>query len=90
VSGDPIRGRAEKMLSCPVCGEDIAPLFISVADGSQVLGLSLEEVERLIDQGEVQLRVDISRCRPVPLLDLRTMKSLPSRVHETMTHMNNI
>jgi len=77
------------MLTCPVCGEDIAPWFIPLADGSQMLGLSFEDVERLIDQGEVHLRVDISMRHPVPLLDLLTLKSLPSRVHETMKHMCN-
>lgn len=75
------------MLSCPVCGEDIAPWFIPVADAPGVLGVSAEEVQKMIDQREVQLRVDLTRRRPVPLLDLLTFKSLPDRVHETMKHM---
>jgi len=48
------------MLSCPACGEDIAPLFIPVADAPHFLGIAPEEVQRLIDHKEVDLRVDIS------------------------------
>ncbi len=76
------------MLTCPVCGEDIAPWFIPVADAPQVLGISPEEIQEMIDQKVVGLRVDISMRHPVPLIDLLTLRSLPDRVHETMKHMN--
>lgn len=74
------------MLSCPVCGEDIVPLFIPVADAPRILGLSPEEVQKMIEQRKVRLRIHISRRPPVHLLDLLTLKSLPDRVHETMKH----
>jgi len=76
------------MLSCPVCGEDIAPWFIPVADGPHILGISAEEVQKLIDQRKVRLRVDLTRRRPRLLLDLLAFRPLPSRLHETMKHMD--
>ena len=55
-------------------------------EAPRVLGISIEELDELIKMDEVGVRVNLLDPPPDELIDMRTIRTLPPTVHETMKH----
>ncbi len=74
------------MVICPICSSELGPWLIPMEEAPWVLGVSPEDLEELIEMGEVVVRVNLLNPPPDELIDLRSVRNLPPRVHETMKH----
>ena len=74
------------MVICPVCNMELVPWLLPMEEAPWVLGIAPDELEELIEMGEVVVRVNLFNSPPTEVIDMRTVRNLPSRVHETMKH----
>jgi len=75
------------MVICPVCDMELVPWLIPMEEAPWVLGISPEELEELIEMDEIVVRVNLFNSPAIEVIDMRTARTLPPRVHETMSHL---
>jgi len=76
-----------KMVICPICNRELVPWLLPIEKAPGVLGVSTEELEERIKMGEIVVRLNLDVCPSTELIDMRTVRTLPPRVHETMNHL---
>ena len=74
------------MVICPICSSELVPWLVPMEEAPWVLGVSPEELEELIEMDEIMVRINLSNSPPTEMIDMRTVRNLPMRVHETMKH----
>jgi len=71
---------------CPVCGEGISDV-VELRQIPSLLGIPERKIGEMIDFGKVRAGYHRKGLELECLVDLRSLKRIPARVHKTMTHI---
>ena len=74
-----------KMVICPVCNREL-PWLLPMDKAPWVLGIPQGSLEEVIEMDEIVVRVNLDNSPPTEVIDMRTVRTLPPRFHETMKH----
>jgi len=74
------------MVICPICNWEIVPWLLPRDEAPWVFGIPHRELEELIEMDKIVVRVNLFNSPPTEVIDMRSVRNLPSRVHETMKH----